>query len=406
MKKFLLIGGGILLVGAVVFSFVFFSKKSGHSDSLSTVNGGGVLKLQNAENSDIKIIVADTNQISINLGGVQEEEAKKVRFFKSGKGVTELDLTHKWWGNDAVITVPKGTLIDVSLGENKPIVLEDPIAGDKESDGSADFLIDTNAVNEITFDADAVSVEGDGTDEVVVWDTENWDYFDFEDDTTEGGGQDEDGDGDTDNDDYLPPVCSVGSQAIRNYCCEMLNEGEDAPYCAGYGHWIFNNVLRLCDYTCETDDAGDDSENSDDFFINIDDPADCLDGSPIMQNECCADQNEGVDTPECIGEWRFNATEISCDYHCFTPEELEDYYSGNTGGGDESTEYCSSLPTTTERDECCEYHFGNELSTGPDPGLPDCIGRWYFDSTTDSCNFHCADHAEMMEILQEIKNRQ
>ena len=406
MKKFFLIGGGVLLVGAVVFSFVFFSKDVGHRDSLASVDGG-VLKLQNAENSDIKIIVADTNNISINLGGVQEEEAKKVRFFKSGKGTTELDLTHKWWGNDAVITVPKGTLIEVTLDENKPIILEDPVGGDKQSDGSKSFLIDTETVNEITFDSDAVSVEGDGTDEVIVWDPDNWDFFEFDD--TEGGegeGEGEDEGGEGGDDDYLPPVCSVGSQAIRNYCCEMLNEEEETPYCSGYGHWIFNNTLRICNYTCEIDDGGDDPDDPDDFFLYVDDPADCLDGSPTMQNACCADQNEGVDTPECIGEWRFDAIEISCSYHCFTSEELEDYYSGQSGGGDESTEYCSSLATQVEQDECCEYHFGNELSTGPNPGLPDCVGKWYFDNTDDDCKFRCADHAEMMEILKEIKENQ
>jgi hypothetical protein len=372
MKKYYLIALAIivLLLGGIYIRL--FATQISFNESIE--NETGVFVLDNMNNANIKIVTAKTDKITVDLKGAKGS-TDKIRFFKTSGSIPGFSLPEEWQELSGTITVPEGTLLDIRLSNNSDLTI-----GDQSADDVSNFLVDTSGGSEINIENNGGNIIIDDWGGNIVWDTDSWEEF-FN--GGEGGGEGEEG----------PPECSIGSQSIRNYCCERQNQYEPVPECSTYGHWVFNNSSRECEYLCENQPEEEE-------------PAiDCSIGSQEVRNTCCSQLNVGVQTPECIGEWQFNNVTRSCEFHCYTEEELEDYFGGSDGSDPEPvTRFCEDFNTQEEKDECCDYNLRNELSIGPRPGFPDCIGKWYFDEE-DGCSFRCADYHEMQEILKELKKR-
>jgi len=375
MKKAYLIALAIIVL---LLGFVYvrlFTAQAVFHGSIEVEIGAFVL--ENINKADIKIIIAKTNTITVDLNGPQKD-LDKIRFYKKNNGVTKFTLSEEWLELTGTITVPEGTFLDVRMSDESNVQVNVPEES-QSFEGMNSFIIDTEFVNSVNISDGDISI--DGWDDILVIDTDGWDLGD------ESGGEGEGEDNESEN-------CSVGSQIVRNYCCERFNENELTPECSGDGGWVFNNVTRECEYFCESEESGEDEEE----------PANCSIGSQPTRNQCCDNQNEDTDRPDCIGEWRFNNVTRECEFYCYTAEELEEYYGGGGDGDmDETSMLCSDFETQEDKDECCDYNLKTPLSLGAKPGFPDCIGRWYFDSE-EGCQFDCANYIEMIEILQEVRN--
>ena len=358
----------VLLLGGLYFKL--FAQQASYHESISSTDS--VFYMKNMNNSNIKIIVADTDQITVNLKG-DEDDIKKVRFFRISDSSTEFSFLDENTDVSGTITVPENTLIDIQLSNGTDVNISD-IKGKKTIPDIDSFVVDASSVDSIDM-GEEISV--DSSEESVILDTEALDP----------SGESDGGEGEGEED---FSACSIGSQAIRNYCCERLKEDESEPDCSGYGHWVFNNLTRMCDYSCESNEA------DPDVIL-------CSIGSQETRNQCCTQQNINTEAPGCIGEWRFDNLTRLCGFHCYTPEELEAYYGGDRRGSPDTTsQFCSDFEASEDQDECCDYNLRTPLYLGPRPGFPDCIGKWHYDEE-DGCQFSCSDYIEMFEILQQIK---
>jgi hypothetical protein len=377
MQKYYLIALIIIaiLLGAGYISL--FAKQVGIHKSLDTE--ANVFVLENINNANIKIITAKTDKITVDLKG-SKDELDKVRFFKVNDDMSGFGLSKEWQNLTGTITVPEGTLLDIRLSDNANLTVKNPKKMRNIADVNA-FLVDTNEADKISTDGNG-DIFIDGWGDTIVWDSDNWGFFDGD----EGG----EGEGEENNE---PASCSIGSQAIRNYCCERENQYEPTSSCSGDGQWVFNNSARLCEHKC--------------YVGNKEQEADCSVGSQSVRNACCKQKSASDTIPECIGEWQFSNSIRSCVFHCYEEEELDEYFGGGNNGGDgedkeEVLRFCEDFDTQQDKDECCDYNLKNELSIGPRPGFPDCIGRWYFNQE-QGCAFRCADYDEMQKILKELR---
>ena len=149
------------------------------------------------------------------------------------------------------------------------------------------------------------------------------------------------------------------------------------------------------------------------FFVRLlnleeeDEDMDCSVGAQSERNSCCAQKHEG-EYQGCLGSWNFNNAAKACDFDCDSGGSAGDSVGqgGSEGDGDSYDDpisnYCAVLNNEDDKSLCCNDSLKNDLSTGPRPGFPDCIGTWYFDGDS-GCEFECADRAEMIEILNQIK---
>lgn len=339
-------------------------------------SASSVLILENFDKSKIRIVTTDADEIILDLKGAAEDI---LSIIQAESGIyTELAFSDETSGVTGTIFVPEGMLIDVSLSENKMITIDD-IGGNKIIVGEDSFLVDTNTLNSFTVD-DSGNLFLDAWGDLTVWDDEEWDSLD---------GNNSDG-----TQDII--YCGIGSQSIRNYCCETENPGSDTPACDGERHWIFDNTARDCSFVCEIDDT-----------VEVEEIIDCGVGGQAERNLCCADQYTG-EYQGCLGAWRYNNVSQSCEFECdivdnFTepvdPDEDEVISYGNP-----VSDYCVTIISEEDRDLCCNDTLKNNLSSGPRTGFPDCIGTWNFD-VQSGCAFECAEHADMMEILNELRQQ-
>ncbi|MBN2087054.1 hypothetical protein JW758_01780 [Candidatus Peregrinibacteria bacterium] len=370
-----------LLLGAAYFKLFFAQAEFNNSIDAKT----GSFILDNFDNSNIKIVTGKTDKITADIKG-NKSDIDKISFFVTKDNKSGFTFSDEWQSLSGTITVPEGTLLDIRTGNKVDVILkksnEDTLVGDSKS-----FLVDTNLVTSVTMEDGSVSIES--VSDPVIWDTNSWESL-----NQSGGEGDEEAE--TGNE-YIPPVCSVGSQAIRNYCCEeTLGSDLNQPACDGYGYYIFNNVFRECEFICE---------ESEDEQVDEGDEQDCSIGSQSVRDNCCAYENISEDTSQCIGRWEFNNSTRICEYNCFNEDELDDYFGGDDDNNNNpSIILCANFTSQQDRDECCDYNLANELSIGPRPGFPDCIGRWYFDSD-NGCSFRCAEYTEMLEILKELQQK-
>ena len=170
------------------------------------------------------------------------------------------------------------------------------------------------------------------------------------------------------------------------------------PFCKGLGHWVFDNSTRSCDYTCEVIESEEEEEEM----------VECGIGGQDERNACCSSQNVGT-YQGCLGSWVYNNAAQACSFACNDLDDPVDPPEGGNGGstsafGDPVSDFCFTIQDSPSRDLCCNDALKNPLSSGPRSGFPDCIGTYYFNEKI-GCEFECADHVEMMEILDEIKQR-
>ena len=106
-------------------------------------------------------------------------------------------------------------------------------------------------------------------------------------------------------------------------------------------------------------------------------------------------------TPPCAGDWILNTTSNVCEYQCseigqtqpHTPEEI-----------DQTAQYCLNTYTdANDVNQCCDEYLKHPLSLGPNPGYPDCIGKWSLAPGTNTCQFACVSQEQMIEILKQLK---
>jgi len=357
----------VFLLGGLYFKL--FAKQASYHESVGATDT--VFYMRNIGKSNIKIIVADTDQITVDLKG-DEDSIKKVRFFKVSDSSAEFSFLDEDADISGTITVPEDTVIDIQLTGETDIKISD-VKGRKTIPDKNSLVVDASSVDSVDIGQE-ISINS--SEESVVLDTG---IFDSHGDSDNGENEGQE--------DSSP--CSIGSQIVRNYCCERLKEDEPEPVCSGHGHWVFNNLTRTCEYFCE-----DDEEEPEVIECSI--------GSQETRDQCCTQQNADAESPGCIGEWRFNNLTRVCEFHCYTPEELEAYYGGRHGSPDTTGELCSDFDTAQDKDECCDYNLRTPLSLGPHPGFPDCIGKWYYDEEY-GCQFGCSDYIEMFEILKQIQ---
>ena len=401
MKKAYLLAIAIVVV-LIFFAYLrLFSTQANYQQVLDSESG--VFALENPDNADIKIITAKTDKITVDLNG-SADEIGKVSFYKKD-GVTTFAFSDQWQELSGTITVPEGTLLDIKLAKSSNVALNDS-KGKSNIKKATSFLVDTNSMNSLGINGSTNDISIDGWGDIILWDAGKWALL-----TGNGGQPGGEGEGEgegkgqvTGQEQEQGADCSIGSQSIRNYCCERKQKNADKPFCDGYGHWVFNNTERQCGFECETKPASK--------------VTDCGTGSQQERNSCCGTANSASQRPACVGEWRYNNSTRLCEFHCFTDEELKEHFSsggsnngggtnnngGQTGNNGEELRFCEDFPTKQEKDECCDYNLKTPLSIGPHPGFPDCIGKWYFDDT-NGCQFKCAEYDEMQAILKELKEK-
>lgn len=388
MKKFaiLLLVLVVILLGSAYFKL--FSRQSSYFKTISTTEGS-VLVLNNFDLGNIKIVTTDKNEISFDLEG--DPEALAALDYESDLLLVRFGLSRDWSGISGVIYVPEGTLLDITLSDTSSIRVSD-VGGAKKIEGKKSFLVDTKGLNSVQRGVSG-EVVIDGWGDVIVWDDETWDLLSdsIPADENDSGGS-EGG----------AVYCGVGSQAIRNYCC--LNENADVtpPVCDGLGHWIFSNINRACDYACDPLPEGLDDGNENESVTG------CGVGGQNQRNSCCASLHAG-EYQGCLGSWRYNNASQACQFDCDFGGDVSDSIPvestiDTVTYDDPVSVYCSTVNAEEDRHSCCNDSLKNELSTGPRPGFPDCIGTWNFDAK-DGCQFECAEQAEMIRILNELKQR-
>lgn len=378
MKKIYLFIIAIVVVLMVAAYIRLFTAQTGFRESLTAQ--ANVFIVENVDNTRIKIVTGDASKVIVDLEGA-EEELDKISY----DGKSKFSFSSEWQELAGTITVPEDTLLELHLSKESDVIINDENLGNSDS-----FLIEMSDVAFITFKDGINEVEIDGGNSNDVWDTDEWNYLDDEtqeEQVNEQSGGEGEGEGEGED-------CSIGSQIVRNYCCDRLNEDNVSfPYCDGYGHYVFNNSFSECEFQCDPEEEEEEEE------VN------CSVGSQSVRDQCCVNENYYVQTQECLGEWRFGNVDKECFYHCYTEQEIQELFGGGGGGGSTVSEYCSDFNGEDDKDECCDYNLRNELSIGPRPGFPDCIGRWYFSEEDEICDFRCAEYGEMLLILEELKQR-
>jgi len=385
---------GVLLLGG---GYMVFSKKE--VQLKQTIEAGnGILRVNNVGNSNIRIVPARTSQITLDMEG-PEKELKKIRFFKLGSDI-EFSVSDEWKNVRGTITVPEGMLIDLPDED-----------GEEESDfirlgGGSPYNTITISNSGVSYNDQGGEPSATGTDDDQGGDDGGQTDGDQGGDTpspsppppTEPNpvppppdeGDEEADDDEPETTEYAPEEptdpnvrCSIKlRQEERNDCCQTAFADEPHPDCAHTGYWLFNYLTRLCYYHC--------------FHP-------CNVGTEEERNQCCATEHHYDTTPPCIGEWEYGDATSGCFYRCFTEEELEEYFGDDEGDlTDVISLFCSQH---SNPDQCCDYNLKNELSIGPRPGFPDCIGLWEFNSGGNKCEFRCASHGEMLEILEQLEEQ-
>ena len=377
--------GVVVLLLGVAYAKLF--TKQAQYQQMISASTSSVLVLDNFDRSKIRIVTAETDKITFNLRGSAQDLVSLLQSEEGG--LTTIDFSGDWAGVSGTIIVPKGMLIDVSFSGRATVDINDA-GGKKTINGKKSFLIDTTNLNSFEV-GESGNIILDGWGDLIVWDDEKWDML------GDGGDSDdeESGGGDTD----LPIYCGIGSQVIRNYCCEMQKKGADSPPCDGRSYWIFDNTARDCAHKCEMPES---NQNEPPVVTS-----DCGVGAQTARNNCCALRFAGQ-YQGCIGSWNYNNASQDCEFVCSNnvPPEEEDGGGGTPGFsyGDSVSDYCATIQKPSDKDTCCNDALKNNLSSGPHPGYPDCIGTWYFD-VDSGCEFRCAEHTEMMKILDEIKRK-
>jgi len=381
MKKYLISVLAVLVLLILGAFLSILSKQSSYYKTISATSSS-VLVLENFDKSNVKIVTGDTDEITVDLEGSDEDLANIVL---DEDGIfAKFGISAEFSSLSGTIVVPEGTLIDVMLSEGRTIEIND-LNGSQEISDSSSFLVDTNTLNSFAFSSSGTVIL-DSWGDLIVWDDETWAPLD----ENNGGGE---------QDDSEPIIyCGIGSQAIRNYCCETKNTETDTPTCDGISYWIFDNVARDCAFVCEVDETEEAEEE------NID----CSVGGQAERDVCCSDQHIG-EYQGCIGVWRYNSAAQACRFYCDLtgglmdpvndPEEDEEE---SVSFGDPVSDYCWTMLNEEDQDLCCNDTLKNSLSSGPRLGFPDCIGKWYFDDES-GCAFECADYVEMQGIINEIR---
>lgn len=382
MKKYL-----IILIGLIFFLLGFayiklFTQQARYQQTV-IASTNTVLSLNNFDKSKVRIVTGNTDKITYDLRGSAQDLVELLQ--KEGGDLTAIDFSGDWGSIDGTIVVPKGLLVDVTYSDEATVNIMDA-GGEQIVNGRGSFLIDTTNLNSFEVsDSGEILVEGWG--DLIVWDDKAWgplsDLVQGEEPSSE-----------------LPVYCGIGSQVIRNYCCETQEMDTITPVCDGTGYWVFDNVVRNCAYRCET--VADD-ENEPELVDQ-----DCGEGSQSVRNNCCtllfAGQYQG-----CIGSWYYNNAFQNCEFVC-SSDVLQDDDPADENSvpevsyDDATSDYCATVQNLEDRDACCNDTLKNSLSSGPRPGYPDCIGTWKFDSKI-GCSFVCAEQTEMMEILNEIRQQ-
>lgn len=376
MQKYIFAILSIIVAMLAIAYFQLFSRQTSYHRSIMATTDS-VLILKNFDNSKIRIKTADTDVITIDLEGTEEGLAG---LSYHSKGLfTEFGLSGDWSDASGTITVPRGTLLDVTLSGKKSVNIDDA-SGSKNVHGVDSFLVDTSTLNSFGLNADG-ELDLNGWGNLIVWDDNNWVLL---------------GDGGGTNPSQEALYCGVGSQVIRNYCCEIQNTDTQATACNGIAHWVFDNSTRVCESVCEANLPP--TQNVE--VIDVD----CGVGSQAARNQCCAGQHAG-EYGGCIGGWIYNNSLQQCGFQCDAVGSPSEEQGG--GGipfsyGDGVSDYCVTINGDESRNNCCNDALGNPLSSGPRPGFPDCIGKWKFDEEL-GCKFTCAEHTEMMQIINEIK---
>jgi hypothetical protein len=381
MRKYIIFLLGVIVLFIALTYVKLFTKQTEYRQELAA-STNSVLFLDNFDKSKVKIVTADTDKITYDLRGSAQDI---LNLIQSEGG----DMT----GMDGTITVPKGMLLDVSLSGAGTVDINDP-AGKKTINGRDSFLVDT--ANLDSFEVGELgNVTLNGLGNLIVWDDEKWDVLS---NLTDAGNADSGTGG--------LPYCGVGSQIIRNYCCKIQKKDADTPVCIGTGIWVFDNSERNCTYSCEI--SGNGPANSE---------RDCGVGSQTVRNNCCAQRFAGQHQG-CVGSWNYNNAGEDCEFVCSNGQPLvEGNGNGNGNGdgggggglpkfsyGDPTSDFCSTIKESPAKDTCCNDALKNNLSSGPHPGYPDCIGTWIFDIDA-GCKFKCAEYTEMMRILDEVRQR-
>ena len=386
MKKYL-ISLLVVLVIIVLGAYIsLFSKQSSYHKTIAA-SSSSVLILENFDFANIKIVTADTDEITLNLKG-SEEDLAGIELSEDGI-FARFGISAEFSSLSGTIVVPGGILIDVTLSQDRSIDID----GKQEVTSSDSFLIDTTTLNSFKLNSSG-GVVLDSWGDLIVWDDETWDLL--EDVGASGDGSVEGGEGSA-SDGLI--YCGIGSQAIRNYCCVLENADTDTPDCSGLAYFVFDNSARDCAFKCELDDSQEEEDGQEVEQL------DCGVGSQAVRNTCCADQHVG-EYQGCLGSWYYNNAGSFCAFQCDVFDPVNDSESNPDGEsvsfGDPVSDYCWTILDEEDRNLCCNDTLKNNLSSGPRPGFPDCIGKWYFDEEL-GCEFRCSDYVEMIQILNEIK---
>ena len=385
MRKYLIF---LLVVIALFLGIVYaklFARQAQYQQAV-VASADSALVLRNFDQGKVRIVTADTKKITVDLKGSADDILKLLQ--SEGGSLEAIDFSGQGSDISGTITVPKGILLDVSLSDNGTLDINDG-TGRRKIQGRNSFLIDTNNLNSFQVDKSGNLIL-DGWGSLIVWDDQKWNLL------SDNTGNDGEAEGNAEN---TPPYCGIGSQSIRNYCCEMQKKGAGSPPCDGKSYWVFDNIARDCAHKCEMPDI---VENLPPVVTS-----DCGVGVQTARNNCCALRYVGQ-YQGCIGSWSYNNASSSCEFVCSnsvpTEEEEGEGGSNDISYGDPVSDYCVTMQQSTDKDTCCNDALKNGLSSGPHPGYPDCIGTWLFD-VEKGCQFKCAEYTEMMKILEELRQK-
>lgn len=395
MKKFFIVLlVAIILLAGLAYGMLFTKETTYHQAIAASADS--ILELRNFDRTQVRVQAADTNKITVDLKGAGQD---LISLLQTEEGVSKVDFPDTASGISGTITVPKGMLVKVSLSSTDTLNIDDGGArrsiGDKKS-----FLIDTSNLNSFAM-GQGNNVTFNGWGDLIVWDDQKWDLMA----NTPG----EQGASAKPQENPLA-YCGVGSQAIRNYCCVLQQQNTATPACNGVGHWAFDNVTRDCRYKCETEGQSQNQQQ------NPAGNSDCSAGVQTAKDNCCALKYAGQ-YQGCVGSWDFDNAIQKCKYVCSDGGSSGGGAGGNGGSGDGNTgsegqahysdstsNFCATVLKPSDKDACCNDALKNNLSSGPHPGYPDCIGTWIFD-VEKGCQFKCAEYTEMMRILEELREK-
>lgn len=386
----------VILLLVLAFFVVLRPDKTPPPKSLPT-DGSGVMRVQTYGRATFGIVTRGYGEVTVNLRD-EEKAIGKIRFFKVGNDI-EFGYSDQWDGG-GTITVPEGTEIELDLSDNQDLFVD----GKRQfHPGSYTLITTSNTTVTITDTGVVVSnaeTDGGGGDLGTTGDTggdgsaggegEGEGEGEEEPQTTQYDPSQESSDPESDDDpvttEYVTEnneQCSIDlKQEVRNTCCQNLFADEPHSACAYEGYWLFNYNTRLCYYHCFSP---------------------CNAGTQEEQNLCCSQEHQFDSTPGCIGNWEYDNSLNECGYACLTQEELDAYFGEEE---DEPTDAISAAcKTHSNPDECCDFNLKNELSIGPRPGFPDCIGRYAFYEDINKCEFRCSSHGEMLDILRQLEGQ-